>query len=111
MTIQKIEKTTWPVYFHQVSKTVNGKDIEIEISALSLGDQIQARWIPLLGITYDPKGDILEIIVEGVDHLIHKPCEIYADYNVAGLVSLEVVDDTDTKQIIQFREPLMLPSP
>jgi hypothetical protein len=32
----------------------------------------------LIDIACDPKDDIIEIAVEGVDHLIHKPRDVYA---------------------------------
>jgi hypothetical protein len=38
------------------------------ICGLALGDQIAANWLPLLGITYEPKDDLLEIALEGLDH-------------------------------------------
>ena len=37
---------------------------EIEVASLDLGDQIEAEWLPLLGITYDDKDDVLEIALE-----------------------------------------------
>jgi hypothetical protein len=48
-----------------------GKQAEIEIAGLVFGDHVAAKWLPLLGITYDPKGDLVEIALEGLDHLIH----------------------------------------
>ena len=39
----------------------------------ALGDQIETEWLPLLGISHDPKGDILDIALEGVDHIIKAP--------------------------------------
>jgi hypothetical protein len=70
---KKLEKSQWRVYFDRMSKTLVGKRAEIEVASLKLGDQIEAEWLPLLGISYDPKNDIIEIALEGVDHLIHKP--------------------------------------
>jgi hypothetical protein len=86
-----------------------GKQVEIEATSLNIGDQIEQEWIQLLGITYDHKDDLIEILVEGLDHLIHKPREIWVDHGVIGLASMEVVDADDVKQIIRLREPLMLP--
>jgi hypothetical protein len=86
-----------------------GKQVEIEATSMKFGDQIEQEWIQLLGITYDHKDDLIEILVEGLDHLIHKPREVWVDHGVIGLVSMEVVDADDVKQIIRLREPLMLP--
>jgi hypothetical protein len=79
MTARKLEKTEWRRFFDWVSKGLVGKRAEIEIASLALGDQIEAEWLPLLGITFDPKNDILEIALDGLDHLISRPREIYID--------------------------------
>ena len=49
--------------------------------------------------------------LEGVDHLIYGPREVWADLNVGELMSFEVIDDRGVSQIIKLRQPLMLPSP
>ena len=51
MTVRKLEKTEWRRFFDWVSKGLVGKRAEIEIASLALGDQIEAEWLPLLGIT------------------------------------------------------------
>ena len=38
--------------------------------SLKLGDQVAAEWLPFFGITYDPKDDIFEIALDGVDRQI-----------------------------------------
>ena len=75
------------------------------------GDQIEAEWLPLLGITYDPKNDILEIALDGLDHLISRPQDLYIDDSAGILSSFEVIDGDGVSQIIQLREPLSLPAP
>ena len=61
MAIRKLGKAEWQRYFDRISKAVIGKRAEIEIASLALGDQIEAEWLPLIGIAYDRKDDILEI--------------------------------------------------
>jgi hypothetical protein len=90
---------------------LEGKQAEIEVASLRLGDQVEAEWLPLLGITYDPNDDVVEVALEGLDHLIPKPLEIYVEDGVEGIAALEVVDGDDEKQIIKLRDPLMLPAP
>jgi hypothetical protein len=110
MATVKLEKATWQKYFDHMSKSqLVGKEVEIEVASLDIGDQIEQEWIHLLGISYDPKDDLVEVLVEGLDHLIHKPREIWVEHGVAGLASMEVSDVDDVKQIIRLREPLMLP--
>lgn len=48
-----------------------GKQAEIEVALLDIGDQIEAEWVPLLGITYDPKDDPVVVLLDGLDHLNH----------------------------------------
>src|SRR3954470_7501133 len=74
---RKLEKAEWESFFNFLSKQLEGKLAEIEIASLKVGDQIEAEWLPLIGITYDPKDDIVEIALEDVDHIINKPREIY----------------------------------
>lgn len=107
----KLEKSQWRAYFDRMSKALVGKRAEIEVASLKLGDQIEAEWLPLFGITYDPKDDILEIAPDEVDHLINKPREVYVEEESLELTSLEVVDADDVRQIVVLRDPLMLPAP
>jgi hypothetical protein len=107
----KIEKPEWETFFDTLSKGLLGMRAEIEVASLALGDRIEAEWLPLLGIAYDRKDDVLEIALDGLDHLIHKPRELYADWGAGGLLSFEVIDADGVQQIIMLREPLMLPAP
>jgi hypothetical protein len=108
---KQLEKSQWRAYFDRMSKALVGKRAEIEVASLQLGDQIEAEWLPLLGISYDPKDDIIEIALEGVDHLIPKPREVYVEENGLELSSLEVIDAEGTHQIIVLKDPMMLPAP
>ncbi|MGZ5201345.1 MAG: DUF5335 domain-containing protein [Telluria sp.] len=107
----KLDKSTWQKYFDTLSKIVVGKQAEIEVASLRLGDQIEAEWVQFLGVSYDPKGDELEILLEGLDHLIPKPREIYVEGGPAALTSIEVIDNDGNQQIVKLRDPLMLPAP
>jgi Family of unknown function (DUF5335) len=111
MALRKLDKTEWRVFCDRVSKALVGKRAEIEIASLALGSQVEANWLPLLGIAYDPKDDIIEIALEGLDHMVHRPREMYVDLGPDGLTSMEVIDGDDIRQIVTFRDPLMLPPP
>jgi hypothetical protein len=65
MAPKKLEKGQWQEFFDRVSKVLEGKQAEIEIASLSLGDQVQAKWLPLLGLVYDHKDDLVEVALEG----------------------------------------------
>ena len=111
MATRKLDKKEWRSFFDRLSTTLEGKQAEIEVVSLRLGDQVQAHWLPLLGIAYDPHDDIVEVALEGLDHLIPKPRELYVEEGSGGLVALEIVDSDDVKQILKLRDPLTLPAP
>ena len=111
MAIRRLEKDEWQADLDRISKRLAGMRAEIEVAALNLGDQIAAEWVPMFGIVYDSKDDVLEIALDGLDHLISKPKEIYVDESQTELASFEVVDADDVRHIVQLREPLMLPAP
>ena len=111
MTILALEKAEWHGYFDRMAKALRGKRAEIEVASLELGDQIEAEWVPLLGVTYDPKSDVLEIALDGLDHRVSKPQRIFVDHGQPGLDSFEVIDHAGIHHIVRLREPLMLPAP
>jgi hypothetical protein len=111
MTIRKLEKPEWRPFLDIVSKLLEAKEAEIEVASLDLGDQVVAEWLPLLGISYDPKDDIVEVALDGVDHLIRGPREIYLEDGAEALTSIEIIDANDAKQIVKLKDKLMLPAP
>jgi hypothetical protein len=84
---------------------LGGKLAEVEVASLDLGDQIEAEWAPLIGICYDYDEDLIEIALEGVDHLILAPRAVYIDFDVGGLIDLEVIDVEGVQQIIKLKNP------
>jgi Family of unknown function (DUF5335) len=83
-----VPRSEWQVCFDSVSRALLGKWAEIEVASLELGDQIVAEWIPLLGITYDSRDDLLDVALDRSNHLIRDPIEILAEEGpVASLLS------------------------
>ena len=111
MTEKKLEKQQWRGFFDRVSKSIAGKRAEIEVASLAIGDQIEAEWLPLLGIVYDPKHDAVEVLLEGLSHLIRSPREVQVAESLDGLARVIVVDADDVLHIVRLRDPLMLPAP
>lgn len=109
MTTKKLEKPAWQAYFDNMSRGLHGKRVEVEVASLKLGDQIEAEWLPLFGITYDPRNDLIDVALEGLDHMVRHPKEIFVDEEAVLLKSMEVIESDDTRQIIRLRDPLMLP--
>jgi len=109
---KQLEKSQWGIYFDRIENVLlTGKRAEIEVASLKLGDQIEAEWLPLLGISYDPKDDVLDVDLEGHDHQIRNPREIYVEAQGLELSSMEVIDADGTRHIVILRDPLVLPAP
>ena len=109
MAIARIDKADWTVFFAHATQVLVGKHTEIEIVDPALGNQKEANWLPLLGITYDSKSDIIEIVLEGLDHIISRPFLVYVDEALGSMMSLQIIDEAGTQQIVLLRDPLMLP--
>jgi hypothetical protein len=93
-----------------MSRALVGKWAEIEVAAMDLGDTVVAEWIPMLGITYDSRDDLLDVALDRMNHLIRHPKDIVVEEDQAGLSSVAVLDSEGTRQIVHLRVPLMLPS-
>jgi Family of unknown function (DUF5335) len=109
MPTRKLDKREWHPFLDGMSKLLEAKEAEVEVASLALGDQVETEWLPLYGIAYDPKDDVVEVALEGLDHMIPHPREIYVQDGTAGLTSLEVIDSTGAKQIVKLRDQLLLP--
>jgi hypothetical protein len=108
MAIKKIDQANWASYFDAFSRNLirsrRSDYAEIRVFSMEDGAQPETAWLPLAGITYDAKGDLLEIQVTNLDHLILHPAEIYVDEAGAGVIaSLEIVRQDGVKEIIELR--------
>lgn len=105
-----LPQSEWRPFFDRVSKALLGKWAEIEVATLDLGDQIVAEWVPLLGISYDPKDDVLDVVLDRANHMIQRPREIVVEDAGDGLTSVAVIDESGARQIVRLKEPLKLPA-
>ena len=101
----------WRSFFDRLSKGLLGKWVEIEVASLDVGDQVTAEWIPMFGITYDSRDDLLDVALDRIDHLIWHPKEIVVEEGPTGVTSVAVVDKEGVRQVVKMKEPLMLPPP
>ncbi len=104
MTTRRLDKAQWPAFFDDLSKTLEDTQAEIEVASLALGHQVEADWLPLHGVTYDRKDDLVEVNLEGLDHLIRKPRDIHLETHAGSLTSLEIVDVDGVKQVVRLRQ-------
>ena len=104
-----VPPSEWRSFFDRLSKGLLGKWVEIEVASLDLGDQITAEWIPMFGITYDSRDDLLDVALDRIDHLIRHPKEIVVEEGPTGVTSVAVVDKEGVRQVVKMKDPLMLP--
>jgi len=109
VSIAVIPKAEWQPYFDRLSKALLGKWAEVEVASLDLGDQIVAEWIPLLGITYDSKDDLVDVVLDRASHTIRHPNEIAVNETPGGIESVAVTDTEGTRQIVRLKQPIVLP--
>jgi hypothetical protein len=109
MGIQKLDRSKWIDACAAVSNGMMGKRAEIEVVSPVDGVMIEARWLPMIGIVFDPVNDSMRIMLDGVDHFVFQPREMYLDFGFGGVQSLGILDNENAWQIVLLRDPLMLP--
>lgn len=110
MQTREISKHNWQGFFDQVSRVLKGKLIQIEVGGLELGAQIEVTKLSLNGLTYDAKDDAFIVSSDEIEHVIRSPQQIFIADGSDGINSLKVCAADETEQIINFVEPLALPS-
>ena len=80
------------------------EEVDVEVLSTDLGDQYVAEKVRLMGITYEPKTNSLELELDSGDHRIDAPKEVWTIEENDGFVStIEVVRKDSTKDIVKIR--------
>jgi hypothetical protein len=111
MAIRRLERTEWSGFCMHATRFFTGKHAELEVAAVDIGAQVEARRMAFLGIACDPHRHTIAIVLDGLDHLVREPRELYVDHRPEGLASLEIIDGEGRQQIVILHDPLMLPGP
>ena len=113
MAIEILEKGSWHSYFDGMSKILAGKEaqVHVDVNPLDYDFHPEPPFVHLLGIVYDPRNDILEVLLDGLDHTIANVREILVDHDGINLNSVTVTDDEGMQQVIRLRDPVMLAAP
>lgn len=107
MHYESIGKEKWESYFNSLSKAARGREMQIEMIGLDIGDQIAEDWTPFEGLSYDQKHDTVQVHTQALDHAIASPEEVVAEENGA-LKSISIKSAGGALQIIHFRDPIVL---
>ena len=114
-TTKQLPRAEWKDYLDRFTRERLGDDapgaVTVEVISPTLGDQFEVSAVRLLGLAYDPKSRIFEVLVEDVDHLTFNPSEIWILEGEPGFIStVEVVTADGGKEIIYVRRsgPLAL---
>jgi hypothetical protein len=77
---------------------------DIEVLSPTLGDQPMATSTHLLGISYEPKRNELEVALESGDVRAYQPKEVWVVEDEGGFLrAVEIVREDDTRELIQVR--------
>ena len=77
---------------------------DVEVLTTDLGDQFAAEGAHLVGITYDPDTQSLEVELDSGDHRAFKPKEVWTIEEDDGFVrAIEIVRDDDASEIVRVR--------
>jgi hypothetical protein len=110
MEFLQLPHESWHGFFTDMTQAVRGRQIDVEIVGMDVGDEQEAEGVPLSGITYEPVEDALYVFVDGeVDHGISHPREIYVELGEAGVKQLVVFDAQDRREFVRIRAAMQLP--
>lgn len=109
MAIRELPRADWNDYFDDFSatKSKEGRIEHAELLSLSpeSGAQEHTSWLPLQGIVFDFKGDLLEVQLQGLDRLIGHPKRIFVDEENGRLTRFEVDRGGGETEIVEIRQP------
>lgn len=108
MAVKELNRKKWQPFFDkfykQYLKDTQPEYAEIRVLSNESGAQPETGWLVLNGISFDPKGDTLDIRVEELNRMIWHPSKIYVDEEENGwITSMEIIEQDGTKNIIEIR--------
>lgn len=104
---EQISKAEWKEFLDGFSRAMKDVTCEVEIEALGIFDKVEAEWMPLRGISYDPKNDVVSVFFDNLDHMIEKPQQIEVNKVASGVESLEIVSGEDAaRTVIKLKNPV-----
>lgn len=114
---EQIAKDQWAAFLKNFDHQHQGNEARIEIMEREFGDQEEAAWLPLSGISYDTHRDQIIVTVGGISsrypahltHMVSQPTELMViEPSEGALNAILIVASDDTKTLLHFRRPLEL---
>lgn len=113
---REIPKERWASFLALVQELQRDRPVRVEIIGVQIGDQELAGPAQLRAIGLSSKGTAgktIEIDLDmagGLDHRVFRPAHVYAVHTPSGeLDCLNIEDESQTKTLIRFEEPPLLP--
>ncbi len=111
MATRKIEKSHLKDYLDHFSSIMPDEQAEIEVAGLDLGDQIEAEWVTMSGISYDPKDDVVVVDINNgeLQHMIRKPVDFEVTEDENGVHAFEIRCGEGHLHIVRLKTPQPAP--
>jgi hypothetical protein len=104
----KVPKDRLEAYFDGFTKhflrneSTNAADVEV--LAPEWGDQFETEGAHLIGVTYDPKSNALELTFEAGQHRTYRPSEVWTVEDTDGFVkAIEIVHEDGSRDVVRVR--------
>ncbi len=106
---KQIPRDQWKAYFDQFTREYLAEEetetATVEMMSPTLGDQFVAEGMRLLGLSYSPHSNLFEVELEGMEHLVFDPTEIWVMEEEGGFISnLDMVRADGTNELINLRK-------
>jgi hypothetical protein len=100
---RQIPRAEWQAYFDRFTRRQLASDegVTVEVVSPATGDRREAQEVRLTAVEYDPRSQALEVALQGLDHLVYHPTEIWViedDGDV--LATIELGRRDGTKELI-----------
>lgn len=85
--------------------------VDVEVLSPTLGDQFEAENAHLVGVSYDPKANSVELAFESGDHRVLSPTEVWVEEETTdGFVrAIEIVHTDGAKDVVRVRRLAVRP--
>lgn len=107
-TTRQIPREEWQQYFDSFTRRHLGQTggvVNVQALSQDIGDQVLAEHAHLTGLSYDPHDQVLSAMLEGAEHLVFRPAEVWVlegDHEDV-LATFEFVHEDGTKEILQVQ--------